>query len=75
MNYELQPSRLSVFAGIEESIIIDSTYNASPLSVKSVINTVHNVQQQLFPSRKIWLVLGDMRELGSFTEREHRMLA
>jgi len=43
--------------------------------VRSVINTVYNVQQQLFPSRKMWLVLGDMRELGDWTEREHRLLA
>ncbi|PJA48142.1 MAG: hypothetical protein CO170_03585 [candidate division SR1 bacterium CG_4_9_14_3_um_filter_40_9] len=75
LEYELQPGRLSVFPGIEKSIIIDSSYNASPLSVRSVINTVYNVQQQLFPSRKMWLVLGDMRELGDWTEREHRLLA
>ncbi|MBU0626452.1 hypothetical protein KKG31_04050 [Patescibacteria group bacterium] len=48
---------------MEDSIIVDSSYNASPLSVRAVINTVHNIQQQLFSSRKIWLVLGDMREL------------
>lgn len=75
LQYELQPGRLSVFPWIEKSIVIDSTYNASPLSVRSVINTVHNVQQQLFPGRKMWLVLGDMRELGDWTEREHRLLA
>ena len=63
LEYEPQSSRLSVFAGIEKSIIVDSSYNASPLSVKSVINTVHNIQKQLFSSRKIRLVLGDMREL------------
>lgn len=73
--YELQAWRLSVLPWVEKSIIIDSTYNASPLSVRWVINTVHNVQQQLFPARKIWLALGDMRELWDWTEREHRLLA
>lgn len=73
--YQLQPGRLSVFHGIENSVVIDSTYNASPLSVRKIINTAHNIQAQLFPNRKIILVLWDMRELGDLTEREHRMIA
>lgn len=75
LSYQLQPGRLSVFHGIENSVIIDSTYNASPLSVKKIINTAHNIKTQLFPQRKIILVLWDMRELGDLTEREHRMIA
>jgi len=45
LDYELQPGRLSVFPGVEESIIIDSTYNSSPLSVRKIINTVHNMRE------------------------------
>ncbi len=75
LHYQLQPGRLSIFHGIENSVIIDSTYNASPLSVRKIINTAHNIKMQLFPQRKIILVLGDMRELGDLTEREHRMIA
>ncbi len=75
LKYQLQPGRLSIFHGIENSVIIDSTYNASPLSVRKIINTAHNIQSQLFPNRKIILVLWDMRELGDLTEREHRMIA
>lgn len=75
LNYQLQPGRLSVFRGKENSVIIDSTYNASPLSVKKIINTAHNIKTQLFPQRKLWMLLWDMRELGDLTEREHRMLA
>lgn len=75
LNYTLQPGRLSVFHGRENSVIIDSTYNASPLSIRTIINTAHNIKTQLFPQRKIRLVLWDMRELGDLTEREHRMIA
>lgn len=75
LTYQLQPGRLSVFHGVENSVIIDSTYNASPLSVRKIINTAHNIKTQLFPQRKLWLVLWDMRELGDLTEREHRMIA
>jgi UDP-N-acetylmuramyl pentapeptide synthase len=55
--YKLQPGRLSIFEGIENSVVVDSTYNASPLSVRKIINTAHNIRQQLFPQRKILLVL------------------
>lgn len=75
LEYKLQPGRLSVFEWIEHSVVIDSTYNASPLSVRKIINTAHNIKTQLFPQRKILLVLWDMRELGDLTEREHRMIA
>lgn len=75
LDYELQPGRLSIFPGVEESIIIDSSYNASPLSIKKIINTVHNIKQQLFPQRKVRMLLGDMRELGDLTEKEHRLIA
>lgn len=75
LTYKLQPGRLSIFEGIENSVVVDSTYNASPLSVRKIINTAHNIRQQLFPQRKILLVLWDMRELGDLTEREHRMIA
>lgn len=57
LNYTLQPGRLSIFQGRENSIIIDSTYNASPLSVRKIINTAHNIKMQLFPQRKTWIVL------------------
>ena len=75
LEYELQPGRLSIFPGVEESIIIDSSYNASPLSVRKIINTVHNMREQLFPQRKVRMLLWDMRELGDLTETEHRLIA
>jgi UDP-N-acetylmuramoyl-tripeptide--D-alanyl-D-alanine ligase len=75
VDYQLQPGRMSIFSGVEKSIIIDGTYNSSPLSVRKLIDAVHNMKVQVFPQRKVWLVLGDMRELGDLTEREHRLLA
>ena len=75
LNYKLQPGRFSVFEWIENSIIFDSSYNSSPLSVRKIIDSVHNIKRELFPDRKVWMVLGDMRELGDLTEKEHRLLA
>jgi UDP-N-acetylmuramoyl-tripeptide--D-alanyl-D-alanine ligase len=75
LEYKLQPGRLSIFDGIYDSIIFDSTYNSSPLSVKKILNTVHNIKKDVFPDREIWLMLWDMRELWDLTESDHRKVA
>lgn len=75
LEYKLQWWRLSVFDGLYDSLIFDSTYNASPLSVEKILNTVHNVKRDLFPESEIWLMLGDMRELWDLTEKDHRKIA
>ena len=73
--YQLQPGRCSIFAGKEWSLIVDSTYNSSPLSMRKLIDTTLQIQKSLKEKRKVMLVLGDMRELGDLTEKEHRLLA
>lgn len=55
--YQLQPGRMSIFSGVEDSILVDSTYNSSPLSMRQLINTVHQLKNHLFPERKIRLAL------------------
>jgi len=73
--YQLQPWRCSIFKGKHDSILVDSTYNASPLSMRKLIDTTLQIQKSLKEKRKILLVLWDMRELGDLTEKEHRLLA
>lgn len=78
LEYTLIPWRLTLFSGIHNSILIDSSYNASPLSMRRLIDTTHQIKQsftQQGQKKQIWLVLWDMRELGDFTEKEHRLLA
>ena len=75
LTYKLQPGRLSVFDWKYNTLIIDSTYNASPLSVRKTIDTVRTIAKNCFPQSDIWLILWDMRELGDLTESEHRKLA
>jgi UDP-N-acetylmuramyl pentapeptide synthase len=57
LTYKLQPGRLSVFGGKFDTLIIDSTYNASPLSVRKTIDTVYTIRNNCFPKSEIWLVL------------------
>lgn len=75
LDLHLQAGRMTVFEGIHNSVIIDSSYNASPLSMKGAINDLYRIQKEVLPDHKIVLVLGDMRELGEWEEQHHRELA
>lgn len=59
--------RLQFLKGINESIIIDDSYNASPLSMKMAIETVHSIKAK----RKV-AIIGDMLELGEFAKEAHK---
>lgn len=61
--------RLLVIPGPRGSRLIDDTYNASTPSVLSALSLLEQMQ----PTRAI-AVLGDMRELGSLAEEEHRVV-
>jgi len=67
--YITPPGRLSLIEGINNSIIIDDTYNSSPVAMESAIEVLKDIKGK----RKI-AVLGDMLELGKFTEEEHRLV-
>jgi UDP-N-acetylmuramoyl-tripeptide--D-alanyl-D-alanine ligase len=61
--------RLLMLPGPNHSRMIDDTYNASTPSVLSALSLLQEVR----PKRRI-AVLGDMRELGSLAEEEHRIV-
>lgn len=67
-NFSLPPSRSSVFKGVNDSTIIDSSYNSSPLACIEMLNFLNT-----FKSPKI-AILGDMRELGTSSKIEHQKI-
>jgi len=75
IDFELQPWRLTFLQGINNSIIVDSSYNSSPLSMRKNIENIYKIKTNLYPDYKLILCLWDMRELWDFTEQEHRLLA
>ena len=75
INSILQYSRFSLFDWIEDSILIDSSYNRAPESMKKVIDNFFKISSSIFPKYKTILCLGEMRELWDYTKDEHEKLA
>jgi UDP-N-acetylmuramyl pentapeptide synthase len=65
-HFRLPPGRSSVFKGINNSTIIDSSYNSSPLACQEMLKFLSTLK-----SPKI-AVLGDMREIGPNSSKYHQ---
>ncbi|KKT26238.1 MAG: UDP-N-acetylmuramoyl-tripeptide-D-alanyl-D-alanine ligase [Parcubacteria group bacterium GW2011_GWA2_43_9b] len=75
-NYQPPVGRLHLLRGLKKTWIIDDTYNSSPssaLGAFDVMEKISNLREDGQPGRKI-AALGDMLELGSFTEQAHRQV-
>lgn len=72
-NFNLPPGRASIFNGINSSIIIDSSYNASRASVLTFLDLLKELSKK--EKRPLILLLGDMRELGKEEKFEHQIVA
>lgn len=61
--------RVQLVPGIGGSMLIDDTYNASPMSTRAALETLHELGTAL-KKRRI-AVLGDMKELGEHAKQAH----
>ncbi len=67
--------RSSVFPGVHQSTLIDSSYNASRAAIVPFLSLLSQIAQREDGSmRPRILLLGDMRELGAESEFEHLAL-
>ncbi|MBQ7040701.1 hypothetical protein IJN73_01365 [Candidatus Saccharibacteria bacterium] len=64
------PGRSSFFEGKNGLKIIDSSYNAHLISVKSILE-----MSKALPEKEKWLIIGDMVEQGFIEGDEHAKLA
>ncbi len=69
-SFELPGRRYAKVELNDNITIIDDCYNASLLSIKIAIETTINT----YPNRRKIVILGDILELGSFSEEKHREL-
>jgi UDP-N-acetylmuramoyl-tripeptide--D-alanyl-D-alanine ligase len=63
------PGRMNVLRGVEDSIIIDDSYNSSPAAASAALQALYSLQ---VPQRIA--VLGSMNELGATSAEEHQKL-
>lgn len=64
------PHRLQLLEGINGFDVIDDTHNSSPAAVEEALNVLNEL-----PAKKRIAVLGEMKELGKYSESLHRGLA
>lgn len=65
--YVAAPGRMQLLDGVNDSIIIDDTYNASPDACIAALHTLY----QRSAKHKI-AMLGNMNELGAHSEKAHK---
>jgi UDP-N-acetylmuramyl pentapeptide synthase len=69
-HFVMPKGRMTIIPGVNHSLILDSSYNASTLPMLGALETLSS----LAPQRKLAL-LGDMRELGREAKLEHQQVA
>lgn len=65
--YVPPPGRLRLLKGIKHTWILDDSYNSSPQALHSALDTLRDL-----PGKRKIAILGDMLELGEYTEAAHR---
>jgi UDP-N-acetylmuramoyl-tripeptide--D-alanyl-D-alanine ligase len=66
-NFKLAPGRSSLIPGINNSLIIDSSYNSSTKPAIDMLDLLHKI-----PGNRKLALLGDIRELGEVSQTEHQ---
>jgi UDP-N-acetylmuramoyl-tripeptide--D-alanyl-D-alanine ligase len=61
--------RMQILKGLKNSIIIDDTYNSSPLAAESALDTLYELSGK--PGMQRIAILGSMNELGEYSKEAH----
>lgn len=68
--HESPRGRMRLLPAIKDAVIIDDTYNSSPIAASAALNALKSINTK---GRRI-AVLGDMLELGKYTIDEHKKI-
>lgn len=67
-DFKTPPGRMRLISGVNGSLIVDDSYNASPVAMREALSALASLE---VAGKKI-AVLGGMAELGKFSAEEHR---
>lgn len=70
-DYEPPPARMRLIQNKRGGVIIDDSYNASPVATEEALRSLHGAPATM--GRRI-AVLADMLELGSYSADEHKRI-
>ncbi len=71
-SYKGLKGRMKLLQGMKQTLIIDDSYNSSPLAAFEALGALEKIRIHEYAKRIA--VFGDMLELGTFTQAEHRKL-
>lgn len=71
-DFSLPKGRMNFLPGIKHTFIIDDTYNSSPEAALLAINVLKRVKVDSTANK--YAILGDMLEIGGYTEEGHRLV-
>jgi UDP-N-acetylmuramoyl-tripeptide--D-alanyl-D-alanine ligase len=71
-NFNLPVGRMNLLAGLNHTFVIDDTYNSSPEACISALNVLGNIR--ISEDGKKYAMLGDMMEIGDYTEDGHKLV-
>lgn len=71
-NFTLPKGRMNVLPGIKHTFLIDDTYNSSPEAAMAAVDVLGRIKIENNANK--YAVLGDMLEIGHYTEEGHRLL-
>lgn len=74
LKLEPGPGRLRVLKGLNNSVILDDSYNASPIAVDKALETLCDLQDPKGNGHRRIAVLGDMLELGESSRAAHEKI-
>ncbi len=71
-DFSLPPGRMNLLPGVKQTFIIDDSYNSSPEAALAAVNTLAAIK--IDEKADKFAVLGDMLEIGHYTEEGHRLV-
>ncbi|MFA5131024.1 MAG: UDP-N-acetylmuramoyl-tripeptide--D-alanyl-D-alanine ligase [Patescibacteria group bacterium] len=69
-DFSLPKGRMNLLPGIKHTFIIDDTYNSSPEAALAAVKTLAQIKVDAGAEK--YAVMGDMLEIGSYTEEGHK---